>query len=187
MNTKIVAASPAIASVIARARLPDAKLVMLRDEAFLILETHELRYVSRLHSTQVGVHPRNRAASGIVAQEVHRKLRKLVQAGFSFEECRNAAAVEREPGEVGDSMELKNALLVDASGGQLASVAASSLKVLSVTCGHTSQALRVSHQGLPSTDDSVSVAGRVPAGEPPEQDPNAGEAVRERVSRKAGG
>ncbi len=53
---------------------------MLRDEAFQILSTHELQYVSRLHSTQVGVHPRNRAASGIVAQEVHRKLRKLVQA-----------------------------------------------------------------------------------------------------------
>jgi hypothetical protein len=184
MNTKIVAASPAIASVIARARLPDAKLVMLRDEAFLILETHELQYVSRLHSTQVGVHPRNRAASGIVAQEVHRKLRKLVQAGFSFEECRNAAAVEREPGEVGDSMELKNALLVDASGGQLASVAASSLKVFSLTCGHTNQALRAAHHGLPSEDDLVSVAGRVSVGKISEQDPNLGRAIREGLNWK---
>jgi hypothetical protein len=184
MNTKLVAASPAIASVIARARLPDAKLVMLRDEAFLILETHELQYVSRLHSTQVGVHPRNRAASGIVAQEVHRKLRKLVQAGFSFEECRNAAAVEREPGEVGDSMELKNALLVDASGGQLASVAASSLKVFSVTCGHTNQALRAAHHGLPSEDDLVSVAGRVSVGKISEQDPNLGRAIREGLNWK---
>ena len=107
MNAKIMAAAPAIASVIARARLPDAKLVMLRDEAFQILEMHELQYISRLHSTQVGVHPANRAASGIAAQEVHRRLHKLVQAGLSFEECRSAAAVEREPGEVGNGMELK--------------------------------------------------------------------------------
>jgi hypothetical protein len=184
MNAKIVAATPAIASVIARARLPDAKLVMLRDEAFQILETHELQYVSRLHSTQVGVHPRNRAASGIVAQEVHRKLRKLVQAGFSFEECRNAAAVEREPGEVGDGMEEKNVLLVGASDGQLASVAASSLKVFSVTCGHTNQALRVAHSGLSSTDDLVSVAGRVSVGKISDQDPNLGKAIREGLTWK---
>ena len=64
-------------------------------------------------------------------------------------------------------------------------MAASSLKVFSVTCGHTNQALRVAHHGLPSTDDLVSVAGRVSVGKISEQDPNLGKAIREGFSWKA--
>jgi hypothetical protein len=123
------------------------------------------------------LHPRNRSASGIEPQEISKKLVKLVSTGFNFTECHAAAAVERIPGQLGKTWEDINAELPRKSGDQLAPVEADSIRIFSITCGHTNQSLRAALWAIPSTEPAMSDGGKISAHKLGEEDVNFRQAL----------
>jgi len=150
-----------IQAILNRAKQKDAPVVRLRDLAFALLRKNKLSYKARFHCRQVGFNPRNRAQVGIEPQENTRRLRKYRRSGWSNIECSNAAATERAPGARGDAIEKKNIEVVEQSAGKIASVLPGSLKIFTITCGHTNQALRAGDAELPSTEEDLSLNGKL--------------------------
>ena len=150
-----------IQAILNRAKQKDAPVVRLRDLAFALLRKNKLSYKARFHCRQVGFNPRNRSQVGIEPQENTRRLRKYRRSGWSNIECSNAAATERAPGARGDAIEKKNIEVVEQSAGKIASVLPGSLKIFTITCGHTNQALRAGDAELPSTEEDLSLNGKL--------------------------
>lgn len=165
-------ARPSILSILKRAESDDAHIVGLRDEAYNVLPEKNLSLTQTVLSSEVGVHPWNRYESGLDPQEIVTKTSKIAIAGFSFKECANAVCTERQPGNVGEDYEVSNVKLADQSDGQLAPVAPLSLKLFSLTCGHTTQCLRAVAHGVPSTDPMISINGIMSRAKLAERDAN---------------
>jgi len=151
----------AIQDIIRRANTKDAPVVRLRDEAFRLLRTSKLSYKARFHSLQVGFNPRNRSQVGVEPQENPKRLHKYKRSGWSNVECANAAATERAPGARGDALEKKNIEVVEQSGGMLAEVQPQSLRIFTITCGHTNQAIRAAVAGIKSDDAELTLDGKL--------------------------
>ena len=145
-NERIAAGKPKFDALHARCLKPDAPIVGMRDELFATLLECGLGRKQRFHCTPVGVHPWNRYESGLDPSEVLRKISKTSRSGFSLAECARAAATERQPGKLGDDYERDNMKLADASDGQIPQVAPQSIKIFTLTVGHTSMAVRAAFE-----------------------------------------
>ena len=161
VQARLKLAAPRLDAINELANKPDAQIVGLRDDFYQILEDYELSWKQHFKSNQVGTHPWNRYTTGVDTSEILTKIKNTVKSGFSMVECSRATSTERQPGPVGDAYEQFNADLATSSDGQLMPVQPNSLKLFSLTVGHTNQAIRAADHGVPSDDMDISRNGRV--------------------------
>ena len=120
------------------------------------LEASGHLYKLQIHNRHVGCHPHNRDGSGVNGVDVHQLLDDIVTAGFVPERV-SAIAVE-----VSDNAELVfNQTLVSQHGGQLGSMDASQLKVLSLAGSHTNFVMRLFDQEVAHENEKVSANGKL--------------------------
>jgi len=131
--------------IASRAKSATAQPVRLRDEFWRLCLDNGLAYRQRLPPCDVGVWPKNRSASGLVASEPRKKLVRFKKDGFSFAECKKACALERVPGDEGDADELVNIDIASKGAGSLAGVLKGTIEIFTITCSHTNQALRLGY------------------------------------------
>ena len=125
---------------------PNAPLISLRDAAMDILRKAGLVYKIRMHSRFVGVHPRNRYGDGIVPANVFKLLLAIFAQGFSERQLDHPTAVEVPPAghpARAKIIEFNKNCMAD-SHGRLPAYEDDTeiIKIISATCGHTSQGLR---------------------------------------------
>ena len=79
----------------------DLQAVTIVDKMLNLLASTNESYEAEIHSSQMGVHPANRAGKRMMKSEMHRKGGKIVVAGFSWRRCGpdKAIAFGRAPGE----------------------------------------------------------------------------------------
>ena len=140
---------------------PDAPLILLRDRVMDILRDAGLIYKQKLHSRFVGVHPKNRYENGIIPASVITLLLRIFAQGFSERQLDHPTAVECPP--IGHSKRKNiisfNVKCMADSLGRLPAYEDNGemIKILSATCGHTSQGLRCLWHGV-ECDESSSLA-----------------------------
>ncbi len=182
IEDRVEAAREAMQDIMRRFSLPGAKPVSLRDEAYAVLERHGLCYVACVMNEQVGTHPRNRGGIILEIQNVILKLHKFAKNRFSFDECARACAVERPHGCLGNQYEKVVQALAMKANGQLMPVANGSLRIFSITCSHTKEALRAAVWGVPCEDPELSQNGFVSKALLAEKDEALGKAIAHGIS-----
>lgn len=126
-----------------------------------VLRQANLAWEAQLPANQIGVHPENRDGCGILVSHVQRLIEELCELGYDSQLTRNICVEiphDRVPSED------FNIKLADGSGGALAKVAPGTLRFLSLSGGHTNQAIKAiaagcQHQSAQLTmDGSLSMA-----------------------------
>ena len=141
-------ADATLSRINAEALAEDAAVVALRDEFQDTCLQYGLGEYQRFLCMQVGTHPWNRYTTGLDPAEVQNKGEKFGVSGFSEKECFRACCVERIPGTKGDEYEKENQKVAENSAGLLPPVAKDTLRVFSLTCGHTNGSLRTIECGI---------------------------------------
>ena len=113
---------------------------------------------------ETGCHPWNRSSSAIVPAKVAEKVTNFYKVGLSLLECSKAVAVGRARGPAGDAREAANIEIAKQSEGILAAVAQGSLSQFSITCNHTSQAVRVVICEAQHCDPEIAPTGAISRG-----------------------
>ncbi|CAK9053630.1 Putative mitochondrial protein [Durusdinium trenchii] len=130
-------------------------------ELINVLKKANLAWEAQLPANQIGVHPENRDGCGILVSHVQRLIEELCELGYDSQLTRNICVEiphDRVPSED------FNIKLADGSGGALAKVAPGTLRFLSLSGGHTNQAIKAiaagcQHQSAQLTmDGSLSMA-----------------------------
>jgi len=164
IKERIAKANPAMMSIKTRYEAEGCQPVALRDEVYALLAEHDLGGTQIIHCKHVGTHPWNRGRSLVDPDEcLNNKLPKFKRGGFSFLEMRRAAALERPHGKKGNEYEESNKKCANASNGMLAKVTTDSLKIFSLTCGHTNQSMRCAWFEVPCDNPDISIQGKVSA------------------------
>lgn len=145
-------ARPSLKALEDRARSENPRCVAIRDEAFDAFDEWDLSKTLTMPPEVVGWHWSNRGSSGIEPQNVPKKALSFKKGGWSNTEVRRACAVEREPNAEGDKHEANNADTAKKSGGLLAPISKGSLKIFSLTVGHTAQTVRAVKAGCKCLD-----------------------------------
>ena len=161
MERRLADARPRLIELQERAVSDDPQIVSLCDEVYELCEKYGLCCTAQFHPNQVGFHPANRSTAGLEPQDIPKKLLAFKVSGFSFAETARATAIERPPGKKGDQYEQENVRVVKQSNGQLAHVGKNSLKIFSLTCGHTTQAARAALAGCVCSLPEISENGRI--------------------------
>ena len=138
-----------------RAKEPEAPLIAIRKDAIALLISVELleRKV-RVHCKHVGVHACNRYGDGIIPAAVHVLLAGIFKMCYDVEELDKPTAFEMPP--IGNPRRIVliafNRKQTEGSSGRLPPYESGGeeIKILTVTCGHTTQTLRCVHYGVAS-------------------------------------
>jgi hypothetical protein len=136
---------PAIEQILQQAKEPDAPIVKLASQAMSILKSVGLAWSAQLHSSTVGIHPRNRSGLGIRATQVHDLMHDIVSHGFVMAETQKATCIEVDP--TTNKEAIYNEQIMLSSEGLLPPLT-KPLAALAFCCTHTNQGLRVLDAGL---------------------------------------
>jgi hypothetical protein len=151
-------------------------VVKIASELVSVLTQHGLAWKTQLHSSQVGVHPKNRDGLGVIPAEVHEKLANIVGMGFVWEEVQNPMCSEVSP--LRDTEIQFNIDLAEASGHMLAPIEVP-LRTLAFRCTHTNQGIRAACAGVESKYPVLCGSdGRMSASKLSELDKSLGEAIK---------
>jgi hypothetical protein len=174
---RLEAAKPLLSELRKKYMMPQAQLISLRDEFYIVVQGYSLARVRQIHCAAMGFHPRNRGGIGLTPSECHAKLALFHKSGFSGFECERASSAQRSPKAIGDEHEASNAKIASQSHGQLPPIVTRSLESFSLTCNHTFGALRCAYYGVESTDESISENGVVSTSKLQERSPQLGDAI----------
>ena len=153
----------------------EGQLTACTERGLQVLTTAGLAHRMRLHCQHVGFHKLNRDSYGINPRDVHDLVADIRSTGFSWKKCEGALASEVRPNDT--TPEEVNNTLVSVAGGLLPSVDPGSLKVCSLTKGHTNQGLRCAWYGVKCTHASLSVDGRMSKDKIAQADEAFGDAI----------
>jgi hypothetical protein len=129
-----------------------------------VLKTEGLIVRQRWPPNSTGVHPSNRGGIGLLPVDVHELLSFIALAHWSWDEVANALAVEINPTEGADSRSECinfNVKLTQASNGLLPPAEMDEMKIVTLTCGHTTATLRCVLGGARSTHTDLSQDGKL--------------------------
>ena len=152
-----------------KAKEPDAPLIALRQEAIALLDKVGLfQRKVRIHSKHVGVHACNRYGDGIIPAAVHALLAGIFSMSFSVSELDKPTAVELPPwgNPRRAALIAFNRKQTEGSNGRLPlyESGGEEIKVITVTCGHTTQTLRIVYYGSPSDHPVLAPDGHLSVG-----------------------
>jgi hypothetical protein len=131
----------------------EGKIVSSVEGLLRFLESKGLAHRMRIHCANVGVHTSNRDSYGINGRDVQGLAKDIFVQGWSFAKVKDAIAVEIPPADT--EIETFNKKLVANSQGLLAPIEPGSLKIASLTKGHTTQMLRCIHYGVDIADEAA--------------------------------
>ena len=136
---------------------PDAQLVYLVDEIIKHLFNLQSAYVKSFHPKQVGIHSANRDGMGVVEESVHGILVDIHEDGFVWSAVEAACCFEDQPSHVHGQFTAD----ICNSEPSLATFDVNDIKVVSVACTHTNQALAAATDGVPTEHESIAFEGRI--------------------------
>ena len=139
---RMAAADADCDEILNRSFRKDAVPIALRDESYELLAKVGLGEVKHVSWQETGFCPDNRSRSGIIKAKVSERQTNFYNSGVSKLELSKAVSVGRVPGEQGDKDENDNIRAAEASGDILAPVAPKSLTQFSLTCNHSTQAIK---------------------------------------------
>jgi hypothetical protein len=130
-----------------RLYLPNSQVIAIRDEVLALLKEHGLlQKKQRVHCRYAGVHPSNRYGDGIVPADVMTLISGIYKMAFSFKELDKPTAIElAPPSHPRRAQHLHfNIAQMRGSNGRLPEYEdqGEQIKILTATCGHTTQGLR---------------------------------------------
>ena len=125
------------------------------DNIMKMLVDNKLVYTNVMAPEKVGVHPCNRAGTGVDSIDVAELQIRIIKAGWSDIECRRAWAIEVSPGAEGvDQYEFQVKLEKDGQG-YLPKQEQSELRILALTCNHTQMGLKCANAGTLSRNTEL--------------------------------
>ena len=164
VSSRLASAAPALRRIEMESNAGggDLEVVRMRDSACKLLTSQGLVDKMRVHSQYIGVHPRNRYGKGIVPQRAHELFDGISTEGWSDKELTEAWASEMQPFGHKRSEYFKEYSMetTQGSAGLLPDYPerCAQVKAVSVTCGHTSQTLRLVWHGSPLAVQGTSMS-----------------------------
>jgi hypothetical protein len=168
--------SQVIKNLVKAAQAADAPLVGSVDTILRHLEEAGYCYRATLLPRQIGVAPSNRDGYGVNAEDVHSLGHDIAFMGWSWSEVSKAICIEEQPGAT--YIEDFNTKLTESSE-LLPPVVKDSIRYGSISCSHTNMFLRSMAHGVKSSDDLVSVGGKLSLEHLAQRDHEFARAVRE--------
>ena len=168
--------SQIIVDMLKAAHAEDAPLVGSVDTIIKHLEDAGYCYRATLLPRQIGVDPSNRDGYGVNAEDVHALRHDIACMGFSWKEVDKAICIEEQPGQT--QIEQFNMKMTESSE-LLPPVVPDSIRYGSVSCSHTNMFLRCVGHGVKSSDELVSVGGRLSVEHLAQRDREFARAVKE--------
>ena len=160
-------------------RKKGAVMVSLRDEIYQHLGSFGLAESKVVSWMDTGFHPWNRSKTAIIPSKVQSKVSHFYSTGLSSLECSKACAVQRSPGQAGESHEAVNVKIVANCNSQLAPVKDGSLAQFSLTCNHTCQAVRAVIAEVPHPNPLFAPNGNISRAMFESHDPTFGKTIRD--------
>ena len=141
--------------ILAAAKRPEAKLLHIRNVAMQLLLDNDLAVEhERVHCMHAGIHNRNRYGDGITPTKVHNLMKGILGNSFQESMLDWPCCIEMPPhaNPRRDVLRRFNLAQVHGSAGRLPEYtsAGDAIRVLTLTCGHTTQTLRCLWHGAPS-------------------------------------
>ena len=135
----------------------NSKLVSIIDCVLQTLTDEGLAYKLRLPPAFVGIHMCNRDGYGISEGECHQLGLEIVQMGFSWAAVAHATAIE----DCDQGLISKHTMALCNASKQLGTYKAGTIKVGSLSCGHTNAFLVAAAQNAESSIEMISEGGRL--------------------------
>ena len=146
-------AVPHIRSIMAGIKDDDGKKAA-GDLIVAVLLSRNLAYKERMKHRHVAIHPDNRDGAGVLPSDVLDLFLRILRDGWSWVEVTGRArAFEVQLGDVGRQQLSKNKEWTQAAGGMLADIVLEDIRILSVSCTHTSQGLKGAEFGIQGCPD----------------------------------